>query len=99
MTAEQQETARNLLKRARVSESTIKSCENSRELWVALLVTGDFVNDRAPDKGWFKDFYLLTGDHMQLTDEGWVPAHMNTKEYTGYEPAEVLDEVNAPVKQ
>lgn len=53
--------------------------------------------DEAPDKNWYRDYYLLTGDHMQLTEEGWVPASLNTREQTGEEPMEVLDEVNFPV--
>ncbi len=24
-----------------------------------------------PDRGWYRDYYLLTGEHMILTDEGW----------------------------
>jgi hypothetical protein len=26
---------------------------------------------RAPDPQWFRDYFLLTGQHMILTDEGW----------------------------
>lgn len=25
----------------------------------------------APDPTWFREFFLLSGDHMILTDEGW----------------------------
>jgi hypothetical protein len=51
----------------------------------------------APDRNWWRDYYLLTGDHMVCTEEGWVPAEMNAREVTGEDPDEVLDEVNAPV--
>lgn len=53
--------------------------------------------DVSPDGEWYREFYLLTGDHMQLTEEGWIPADQNTFEATGAAPMEVLDEVNAPV--
>lgn len=51
--------------------------------------------DPAPDEDWFRDFYTLTGDHVVLTEEGWIPADQNTREITGEEPMEILDEVNA----
>lgn len=54
--------------------------------------------EEGPDENWWRDFYLLTGDHMVCTNEGWIPAHMNTKKYTGYPPEEIMDEVNAPKK-
>lgn len=52
----------------------------------------------APDPTWYREYYMLTGDHMVLTEEGWIPAACNTPEHLGadYDPAEVLDEVNAP---
>lgn len=47
--------------------------------------------EQAPDENWFPDYYSLTGDHMVLTEEGWLPADQNTRE----EPMEVFDEVNS----
>jgi len=52
--------------------------------------------EHAPDEDWFRDYFLLTGVHAVLTEEGWIPADQNTVEITGEEPMEVLDEVNAP---
>lgn len=52
--------------------------------------------DEAPDDNFFRDLFVLTGDHMVLTEEGWITAESNTDEETNGEPSEVLDEVNAP---
>lgn len=52
--------------------------------------------DHAPDHNWFRDLFLLTGAHLVLTEEGWIPAEANTLDATGFEPMEILDEVNAP---
>ena len=52
--------------------------------------------DVAPDANYIRDIYLITGDHMVLTDEGWVTSESNTWEVTGEEPMEVFDEVNKP---
>lgn len=52
-----------------------------------------FEND-APDKDWHRDFYLLTGEHAVLTDEGWsAGADKSALLESGYQ---ILDEVNAP---
>jgi hypothetical protein len=62
----------------------------------------DFLNaisdfyDYGPDKTYLRDLYLVTGDHMVLTEEGWIPAASNTFQETGDDPMEVLDEVNKP---
>lgn len=55
------------------------------------------LDERGADEDWYRDYFTLTGQHMQLTEEGWVPADQNTREVTGEEPMEVFDEVNAPV--
>lgn len=53
-----------------------------------------FEDATAPDTQWFKDYFLLTGEHMVLTDEGWI--HGKNAENL---PADLrLDEVNAPVQ-
>lgn len=49
--------------------------------------------ERAPDPQWWADYFRLTGQHMVLTEEGWVPAALNTREETREEPMEVLVEV------
>jgi hypothetical protein len=56
----------------------------------------DIIGDRAPDTEWWGEYFTLTGDHMHLTEEGWIPAEMNTLAATGSEPLEVIGEVNAP---
>ncbi len=48
----------------------------------------------APDKTWFQEYFSLTGEHMILTDEGWETG--GAREI--YQPGEVLDEINAPVR-
>lgn len=62
---------------------------------IALAVLAEKM-DVGPDENWFKDYWRLTGDHMVLTEEGWIPAEFNALEYTGEQPMEVLDEVNKP---
>lgn len=58
----------------------------------------DYCANHPPDKNWFRDLYLLTGDHMVLTDEGWEPAYV-VKMYRNEDPTwEPIDEVNAPAK-
>lgn len=48
--------------------------------------------EQVPDAHWLKDYYLLTGDHMILTEEGWECGGLKSS----YEDQYVLDEVNAP---
>lgn len=55
-------------------------------------------NEVAPDVEWFHDYYLLTGDHMICTDEGWEPGE-NKQSYQDnpdYDDDGIIDEVNAP---
>lgn len=96
MTDSQVQLACDLLGRAGVASDTIKDAETLGALEVALDVACDIFNERAPDAKWFRDYFSLTGDHWVLTEEGWIPAEMNTREATGSDPVEVLDEVNAP---
>jgi hypothetical protein len=56
-------------------------------------------HEAAPDAQWFKEYFLLGGQHMILTDEGWESGE--AKEYyladdPDWEP---LDEVNAPQRE
>jgi hypothetical protein len=60
----------------------------------------DYFSEDAPDREWFHDLYLLTGEHMILTDEGWCSADCKESLLKDY-PHEkydniILDEVNAP---
>ena len=53
---------------------------------------------REPYEGFLKELYLFTGEHMQLSEYGWMRPEDNSPEACrkgGYEPLEVLDEVNA----
>jgi hypothetical protein len=49
----------------------------------------------APDKTWFQEYFALTGEHMVLTDEGWIPG----SDKSSLPPEEILVEVNAPIEQ
>jgi len=56
----------------------------------------EFVDEEAPDPYWWRDYFVLTGDHMILTEEGWEPGESKAK-YQADDPKwEPLDEVNAP---
>lgn len=52
--------------------------------------------DTSPDKTWYRELFVLNGEHMVLTEEGWIPADQNTREVTGVDPVEIFDEVNKP---
>ena len=86
-----------LLGRAGAWLADIPALEDPEKASLALKVCALVIDDRqAPDKTWWREYFTLSGDHWVLTDEGWVPGEMNTREVCGDEPAEVLDEVNAP---
>jgi hypothetical protein len=93
---DRKEMAKKLLKRARVSADFIEWLSSGYDLHIALEVISHLIDDIPPDVEWLRDYYLINGDRMVLTEEGWIPAEMNTKAYTGSEPCEVLDEVNSP---
>lgn len=63
----------------------------------------EYMESQAPDEMWWREYFLLTGEHMILTDEGWESA--SVKESYEREAAEhgeswkPLDEVNAPDSQ
>lgn len=96
MNTESRDKMCDLLRRAGVSEETIAAAVNRDSVTTAVEVASDMLGDRAPDDNWLRDWYLVTGDHMVRTEEGWIPAEMNTREHTGEDPMEVLEEVNAP---
>jgi len=57
----------------------------------------------APDKVWWREYFLLTGEHMILTEEGWEAGTLKW-EYEQQAKADgediedwILDEVNGPV--
>lgn len=59
----------------------------------------EFCSDNPPDKDWFRDYFLFTGDHMILTDEGWEPGNLieqirKDNDDPEWEPD---DEINAPL--
>lgn len=93
------ELIKDLLKRAGVDQEYLLAETDESKLRFALdcimSIFWEFAPNRDPD--WYGDYYTITGDHMHCTEEGWIPAEMNTFEYTGYEPMEVLYEVNKPV--
>jgi hypothetical protein len=51
-------------------------------------------DSQPPDGRWWRDYFVLTGDHMILTDEGWESG--DSKESYADAPDSILDEVNAP---
>jgi len=51
-------------------------------------------SESVPINDFFKRYYLLTGEHMILTDEGWTEGSM--KEEFIRDEYEILDEVNPP---
>lgn len=55
----------------------------------------DHCSDNPPDREWFRDLYLITGDHMVLTDEGWEPGNVKDELIKEYGADAILDEVNA----
>jgi hypothetical protein len=82
-------------------EFMAKPKKEQLEVAMALLERAAWVcSESAPDREWFKDYYLLTGDHMILTDEGWCSGLCKDsllRDYPYEKPQVViLDEVNAP---
>lgn len=52
--------------------------------------------EHAPDPQWWRDFHLLTGQHMILWEEGWEPGECKAA-YLAEDPKwEPLDEINIP---
>jgi hypothetical protein len=55
---------------------------------------------QAPDPQWFRDYFLLTGQHMILTEEGWESGDSKQAYLDGLNPEDsiedvILDEVGA----
>lgn len=100
MEFERRVKARSLLTRAGVSDETISLAVESDSMLTAIEVVADLLAEQEPpDETWWREKFLFTGEHMVETDDGWIPAAMNTAEVCGDEgPSEVLDEVNAPAK-
>lgn len=59
----------------------------------------EFFSDNPPDSQWFRDYYLIKGEHVILTDEGWVPGETLEQERKDMDDPDWQpdDEVNAPV--
>lgn len=99
MRDEQQELAKSLLQRCNVPDEVINTSNNNETLLFGLNVAFHASGEIAPDKNWLKEYYSITGDHMVLTEYGWLPADQNTFEATGEEPLEIRDEINAPTQE
>jgi hypothetical protein len=56
----------------------------------------DYCSDNPPDKEWFRDLFLLTGEHMVLTEEGWQPGNNRPMLVAEYGEGHIEDEVNGP---
>lgn len=58
--------------------------------------------ETAPPEGWWKRYFLYSGDHMILTEEGWEPgegkeSYIEQAKEDEMDLSEVIfDEVNAP---
>lgn len=50
------------------------------------------MENEAPDKTWFQEYFALTGEHVILTEDGWTGGASKGS----YRPDEILAEVNAP---
>ena len=57
---------------------------------------GELFEDSAPDTAWWRDYFLLAGEHMVCTEEGWEPGSAKAELVADYGPGHILDEVNAP---
>ncbi len=71
------------------------------ETMVDLLArAAEFFEEAGPDSKWFHDYFLLTGDHMILLDDGWCSGECKNDILKSYpnekEEDIILDEVNAP---
>ena len=53
----------------------------------------------APDPKWFREYFLLTGQHMICTEEGWEDgsAKQSYIDSNDGDASIILDEVNAPL--
>jgi hypothetical protein len=91
MNQQQQRTARDLLSRCGVHKSTLDRFD-AAQLRAALDAVGDAHGEDPPDHNWNREYFEITGEHVVLTDEGWVPAATNV----GPNAMDVLDELNAP---
>ena len=72
------------------------NCKQKLETAMKLLdrAANRLADDTAPDTEWWKDLFLLTGEHMILTEEGWEPG--SGKSLYVENEQEILDEVNVP---
>lgn len=61
--------------------------------------TAEATGDNPVDDQWFRDYFLITGEHMILADGSWEPGKLKEqiREDNGTPDWEPDDEVNAPV--
>ncbi len=55
-----------------------------------------FEDATPPDATWYKELFLLTGEHMILTEEGWAGGESKASQLEECGEESILDEVNAP---
>lgn len=56
-----------------------------------------FYDHESAPQGWFRRLFLLQGDHMILTSEGWEPGEAKQSYVDSGDVDEILDEINPPV--
>ena len=55
--------------------------------------------EECPNGTWFRRYFLLTGDHMILTDEGWEPGEAKQSYLDAGDADAIQDEINIPVPE
>ena len=81
-------------------------CDGSQEIRkletaLALLQRVVDASSQAPDPEWYRDYFLLVGSHMILTEDGWEDgenkqAYLDSLEAWEDVSEVILAEVNAP---
>jgi hypothetical protein len=54
------------------------------------------LSEQPPDNTWWRDYFMLTGEHMICTEEGWQTGSCKQELISEYGDDHILDEVNKP---
>ena len=76
------------------------TCKEKLERAMSLLERIEDCEIPEPDKDWYKEYYLLTGNHMIFTAEGWLSGE-SKEDYLDENGrlSGILSEVNAPEEE